>query len=360
VGATRTRYYRMISFGFQARYRRTMRRFLILTLLCLAGSGIHRDATAQTWTTHGPEGAKIQVLAVDPHDSATVYAGTWSAGVFKSTDSGATWSAANDGVTSRLVFDLAIDPQTPTTVYLAVDGVYKSTDAARTWRAINNGLPGSSPRVRALAVDPQSSATVYATLSSSQGFVYKSIDGGETWAATGAALNDGNVTALVVDPQSSATLYAAGLSRGVLRSDDGGTTWRAMTVGLTDLAVEALVIDRATPTTLYVGTRRGGVFKSSDGGNSWSAPTAVVTGKTSARACRRSPRPPSRYIHKRRIACSSEPARASPCGTRRNHHRHSLRSASHAKGSVAAVSPPTRPVSTAETIVRRPTSKAPP
>ena len=60
-----------------------------------------------------------------------------------------------NGLTDTDVFALAIDPQTPSTVYAGTDagGVYKSTNGGATWSAINSGL--TTTNVPAVAIDPQ-------------------------------------------------------------------------------------------------------------------------------------------------------------------------------------------------------------
>lgn len=78
---------------------------------------------------------------------------------------------------------------------------------------------------------------------------------------------EGSVVALAIDPQTSTTLYA-GTGGGVYKSTDRGKQWTAMSTGLADQNVEAIAIDPHTPTILYVGTY-GGVFKSTNGGESW-------------------------------------------------------------------------------------------
>src|SRR5207245_2080938 len=109
-------------------------------------------AGINVWTSHGPEGGFIPALTVDPQNPSTVYAGT-DGGVFKSTNGGANWSAANSGLTATDVRALAVDPQNPSTVYAGGDGVFKSTNGGATWNAANSGLLGTG--VAALAVDPQ-------------------------------------------------------------------------------------------------------------------------------------------------------------------------------------------------------------
>ncbi|HEX7605635.1 MAG TPA: hypothetical protein VF348_02920, partial [Usitatibacter sp.] len=88
-------------------------------------------AGAGVWTSGGPDGGNIFALAINPSTPSTLYAGTDGGGVFKSTDSGGTWAAANTGLTNLTVQALAIDPSTSSTLYAGTDGggVFKSTDS---------------------------------------------------------------------------------------------------------------------------------------------------------------------------------------------------------------------------------------
>lgn len=107
----------------------------------------------------------------------------------------------------------------------------KTTNAGETWQSIANGLPvtDSHAGVRALAVDPRRTGTVYAALS--QGGIYKTINGGQTWIrAYGTPLD--MMYAVAVDPARPATIYAAGESESetgngplILRSTNSGHTW---------------------------------------------------------------------------------------------------------------------------------------
>ena len=125
-------------------------------------------------------------LTVDPQTPETIYAGTNGFGVYKSTDSGATWSGGGSGTITVLV----VDPRTPATVYAGTDlqGVLKSTDGGATWNAINTGLLsqiaalGLDPRISALALDAQTPTTLYAGTAAG---VLKSTDGGASWNPTG-------------------------------------------------------------------------------------------------------------------------------------------------------------------------------
>src|SRR5207245_1421057 len=108
---------------------------LMLSVLLLVVNLHRAEAGVNAWTTNGPHSETINALAIDPQTPTTLYAGTSGHGVFKSTDGGGTWSAVNTGLTTPCgavrVNALAIDPPTPTALYTSgsVDGVSNSTDA---------------------------------------------------------------------------------------------------------------------------------------------------------------------------------------------------------------------------------------
>ena len=82
--------------------------------------------------------------------------------VFKSMNGGGTWSAVNTGLTATWVNALAIDPETPSTLYAGIygGGVFKSTDGGAAWSALNAGL--TTADVFAVAIDPATPITLYA------------------------------------------------------------------------------------------------------------------------------------------------------------------------------------------------------
>ena len=226
-----------------------------------------RGATWARVNTGLPAYPFVGPLAIDPW-SNTVYAGADVAGgVFKSTDGGATWSAVNTGLNDLGVVRLAIDPTLSNTVYAGTwgAGVFKSTDGGAAWSAVNTGLPDPF-FVQGLAIDPTAHNRVY----SGDVGVFKSTDGGNNWSAVGTNL--GVINNLVIDPTSN--VYALEASQGVIKSTDGGAAWSVVT-GLTNLNVNTLAIDPTTSTTIYAGTFGTGVIKSTDGGATW---TAVNTG----------------------------------------------------------------------------------
>jgi len=158
-------------------------------------------------------------------------------------------------LTDQLVYTLAIDPSTPSTLYAGTTrgGVFKSTDSGASWT--NVGLTLWATTVYALAIGPSTPSTIYA---GTNGGVFQSTNGGGGWTNVGFA--DQHVAALAIDPSTPSTLYAGTLGGGVFQSTDSGASWSAVNTGLTDLNVRALAIDPSTPGTLYAGTNLGGVF----------------------------------------------------------------------------------------------------
>jgi photosystem II stability/assembly factor-like uncharacterized protein len=257
------------------------------TLYAGTDGGVFKSGNGgRTWvaTNTGLIRTFVSVLAIDPSAPATLYAGT-PEGVFKSTDGGGNWRAMNRGLTSLSVDTLAIDPRTPSTLYAGafvyfceeVDSCFfKSTDGGSSWSAVHISSPNPYPR--ALAIDPVTPTTIY--VGTYQG-VFKSIDGGGSWSVLSSDLTNRNVAALLIDPSAPGTLYAGtavvGSEGGIFKSTDGGGRWSALHVGLSDTWVDALAVDPLTPGTVYAGTIGSGVFKSSDGGVNWTELNAGLT-----------------------------------------------------------------------------------
>jgi photosystem II stability/assembly factor-like uncharacterized protein len=114
-------------------------------------------------------------LAIDPTNPQVLYAGTDGDGVFKTTDGGASWSAASSGLTYFYILSLAIDPTNPQVLYAGTDGcgVFKTTDGGSSWSEASSGLANSN--VLSLAIDPSNPQLLYA---GTDGGVFKTTNGG--------------------------------------------------------------------------------------------------------------------------------------------------------------------------------------
>jgi cysteine-rich repeat protein len=144
-------------------------------------------------------------------------------------------------------------------------GIFKTTNGGSSWAAINSGL--TTTDVNAVAVDPLTPSTIYA--GTTGGGIFKTTTAGTSWTAVNTGLTNTVVVALAVDPQTPSTAYA-GTDGGVFKTTTGGSSWAAANGGLTNTTVRALAVDPTTPATIYAGTWNG-VFKTTTGGASWSA-----------------------------------------------------------------------------------------
>jgi photosystem II stability/assembly factor-like uncharacterized protein len=218
----------------------------------------------------------IYTLAVNPHDSRTVYAGTFGQ-LFKSTNGGSNWHVISLPTDKRFAGSIALDPTTPATIYATAlapnwkqSQLLKSADGGATWQVV--GPEGK--RVVTVALDPHNAETVYAG-TDDPGGLFKSTDGAASWRATG--YEGRHLGSVVVDPHDSETLYVGTWDAGLFKSTDGGASWDALGVGNYGLAIDPL-----NPSTLYAGDWDEGVLKSSDGGRSWRAMNdGLTTGRVS-------------------------------------------------------------------------------
>lgn len=194
----------------------------------------------------------VQAIALDPNNPSVSYLGL-NHGVAKSTDN-VNWTMLT-GLGSNNVQALEIDNSIVPILYAGTNmtanpGVWKSADGGLTWANVNNGLPGGS--VFYLAVDPTLPSTIYGGVSAGPGQatqLTKTINSGQNW--TNLIVTDG-ITSLAVDPLNGLNVYYETPS-GVFRSGDGGSTWAQIHVA----GGGALALDNINPQTIYAGTGDG-------------------------------------------------------------------------------------------------------
>lgn len=247
-------------------------------------------------------------------------------GVVTSNDHGATWRVpynpkAQEGLPSQTCTTVALDDRSPPSARVLYAGlfgegdddragVYKSTDGGASWRSVSKGLgaPGNL-HVYRLRIHPVT-RELYCLITgiSGQGThftipggLWKSPDGGETWRnltagsplawwATNLAFDPANPRVIYV---SAATAPGHWLEGGVYRTADGGESWKQV---LSDKGIMqaaggdsfdhtmAVVVHPDNPKLVYAGTTLHGLLYSTDGGDSWrhfaEFPFAAVTGVT--------------------------------------------------------------------------------
>ena len=248
---------------------------------------------------------RIVDLAVSPRDKKTWYIGVAAGGVWKTTNAGTTWTPVFDNQSTYSIGAITIDPKNPNTIWVGTgennaqravaygDGVYRSTDGGRSWQ--NMGLR-ESEHIGKIVVDPRNSDIIYVAaqgpLSRAGGDrgLFKSTDGGRSWAKVLIPGKWAGVSDVVQDPRNPDVMLATSWQRirrtygyvaggpesGVWRSTDGGATWRRSQAGLpgdAELGRVGLAMSPVNPDVVYAileaSNDRGGTFRSRDGGVSW-------------------------------------------------------------------------------------------
>ncbi len=243
---------------------------LVVLLICAAPQAV----TAVDWSPrNGPEGGYVVEVVVDPTDSNIAYLANY-AGVHKTTNGGASWTNLNAywGALSTI----RIDPASHNTVYLVSGRIIRSTDGGANWTVLNTEN-SCTDVVKNMVIDLKSSSTLYAIMTPAgqtpDYYVVKSTNGGDTWTRMAW-----KASALAIDPSSSNTLYAT-TTTGIQKSTDGGSTWSPAGSGLPSAqTLKTVVIDPKTPSNLYLAATAA-IYKSTNGGGSWQpASDATLSG----------------------------------------------------------------------------------
>lgn len=258
---------------------------------------------------------RIADIAIHPKNESIWYVAVGSGGIWKTTNSGTTWTPLFDNESSYSIGCVTIDPNQPETIWVGTgedvggrhvgfgDGVYRSTDGGHTWT--NMGLK-KTQHISRVIVHPEHSNIIWVTAQGplwnkgGERGLYKSTDGGKTWTKTLGDAEWTGVTELVYDPRNPNRMYAAtwqrhrtvaayignGPGSALYRSDDGGDSWEKLTNGLPETAFgkTGLAISPQNPDVLYAAIeldrRTGGVYRSNDGGSSWSKQSNTISGGT--------------------------------------------------------------------------------
>jgi len=221
---------------------------------------------------------------VDPRDSNRIFANNYGGGNFLSLDGGRTWTIASDGYTGAQVRDIAVDPCNSAVVYASArSGFFVSADGGVSWNGLNKP-PVFHLEWNAVAVNPSNSRHIMAA-NNWDSILLASRDGGQTLNGVGDRLQEGMSWRVIAfapsDPRTvyaaSSAFYSAGTfadsmtAAGVYISQDGGTTWKASNDTVSSQAnVIDLAIDPHDPKTVYIATGNCGLLKTTDGGVTWS------------------------------------------------------------------------------------------
>ena len=254
-------------------------RFLIVLILTIVGLALALPSFAfadDVWQNIGPANEEVKSLHISPnyaHDY-TLFAGTTTKGVYRTTNKGHDWVQVNTGLTSLNIRSVAVSENfaTDNTVFAATGaGVFKSTNKGDSWVAANTGL--TTTDVHPLAVSPAYATDHTVFVGTASSGIFKSTDGGGTWSPANTGLANTDVRTIAMSPNFGVdrTMFAGTYGGGVFKSTDGGTTWQAANNCLTSALITdiALSLDFPTDHVVLVGTYGGGVFQSTTAGSYW-------------------------------------------------------------------------------------------
>ena len=293
---------------------------LLYTCLCYHSFGQKRTSKTVTTTqtidasifsglkfrnlTPAKTSGRVVDVAIHPTNQSIRFVAVASGGVWKTTNSGTTWTPVFDNEGSYSIGTVEIDKNNPMVVWVGTgennsqrsvskgDGIYKSTDGGNTWK--NMGLK-TSEHIGKIVIHPTNSNIIYVA---SQGSVwkaggerglYKTIDGGTNWERVLYISEDTGISDVTVDPRNPDVLIASSYQRrrhfgilvaggpegGAFKSIDGGANWQKLKGGFPqgDLGRIGLARSPQQPDVLYAlvaGTEKTkGVYRSEDNGSSW-------------------------------------------------------------------------------------------
>lgn len=237
------------------------------------------------WRFIGPDVISIRCtdVGVPKGSKHTIYVGSATGGLWKTVNSGITWEPIMDDVPSTSIGDVAVDQNDGNIVWVgtgeanifrasvAGTGIYKSTDAGKTWTLMGLEDSGTIGRI---VIHPENSDVVYVavpghewTRNEERG-VFKTTDGGKTWAKVFYLNNYTGAIDLAMDPENPETLLAAMWNRtrerwsdprpgpgdGLFKTTDGGKTWTQKTAGLPDTKLTGRIgldVARSDPRVFY-------------------------------------------------------------------------------------------------------------
>ena len=276
------------------------------------GEGLYKSTDGgRSWTPAGlADSQQIARILVHPSDPDRVYVAALGhpygpnveRGVFASRDGGRNWQKILGPNSDTGAIDLAFEPGNPQVIYAALwqtrrtpwniyppstgpgTGLFKSDDGGENWRAISGyGFPASPGRI-GLALGTTAPQRVYAivdgTGDGANGGLYRSDDGGLTWAHTssdpriwGRGWYFGGIK---VDPRDADHLYT--LNTAMYESRDGGKSFVPTKGDPTGDDFHEMWIDESDPARQILGVDQGAIVTLNDGAT-WSSWLNQPTGQ---------------------------------------------------------------------------------
>ncbi|MEJ6686018.1 MAG: T9SS type A sorting domain-containing protein [Crocinitomicaceae bacterium] len=247
--------------------------------ICIGPYDFDKEASSRSYA---PGAAHIYTVERSFSNSNIMFAGSATAGLWKSSDAGSTWVLMTRDLVLNRIFALEIDHVNPDIVYFESNGdLYKTIDGGESWSIIGDPVfQSESHNVKDIVMHPNSSSEIY--LTSNRGF-FKSTDSGSNWIE----IMDGEFQEIELNPANSSILYTIKVVDNhteFYKSSDGGDSFTIQTNGWpnptgTDDHQERveIAVTPANPSLIYAnatGSANGGsgtygIYLSEDQGASW-------------------------------------------------------------------------------------------
>jgi photosystem II stability/assembly factor-like uncharacterized protein len=270
-------------------------------LLLLSQAGLFQELR---WRGIGPyRGGRTKAAAGVPQRPGTFYIGAVNGGVWKTDDSGRTWTPLFDDQPTGSIGAIAVAPSNPDIIYIGSgegmqrpdlstgDGIYKSIDAGKTWRHL--GLRDGQ-QIPQIVVDPRDPNRLFVAVlghpygPNEERGLFRSLDGGETFNKVLYVDADTGAVDVALDPSNPQIVFTSlwesrngpwensefeGPGSGLYKSTDGGGTWKRIEKGLpASVGRLGLGIAPSLPARMFAtveAKKDGGLYRSDDGGESW-------------------------------------------------------------------------------------------
>ena len=266
--------------------------------LAYDGNGLYKSSDGgMTWVHKGlADVGSIAKVKMDPKDDQTLFVAAMgplfrndtNRGLFKTTDGGVNWEKVLYLSDSTGVIDLALHPVNSNIIYATTwerirrpyarkyggetSGIYRSLDGGETWAELTNGLPDNPLQKGRITIDISKSNpnVLYAGYTDATGNLqgmYRTADGGNTWSTLNSddLVNSGFqywFEGVFIDPTDENIVYNLGII--VQKSIDGGQSWFDVFTS-THVDHHALAFNPAIPGEVLLGND-GGFYKSADDG----------------------------------------------------------------------------------------------
>ena len=194
---------------------------------------------SSTWDeTYGGDGGYV---LVDPTNSQNVYSEYVNGALLKSTNGGSSYSVDTTGIGERGYWlqPYVMDPTNDNVLYTGTNKIYKTINGGNSWAAVTGVLKTSSDLFTTMSISPVEGNVIYAGMSGYRGadnpdsaFLFVSTNGGSKWTNITANLPNGtDFCQVTADPTRKGTAYLAilsGTTSHVLRTTDYGQTWTGL------------------------------------------------------------------------------------------------------------------------------------